>query len=101
MIVLRLLGYLFAIAAIGSVGYDLARSIAEGMLTLTPFGEVWYHVAPASLNVTQAFIQRYLWPPLWSDGIVHLLHVPGWITFTILAFILLYIAGPVTGKYRD
>ena len=100
MILVRILGYLSAIIAISAFGYDVARSVSEGVLTATPLGKAWYHVAPATLNAAQAGIQRHIWPPLWSDGVVHLLLVPGWISFGVLAYVLLYLAGPVTERRR-
>ncbi len=30
-------------------------------------GKVWADFHVASLNLVQAVIERYLWPPLWSD----------------------------------
>ena len=36
---------------------------------MEPLGALLYAVAPDLLNGSQAFIQRYVWPPLWDPGI--------------------------------
>jgi hypothetical protein len=54
-------------------------------------GDVWGSINLASLNLTQVFIQRYVWSPLWSYFIHPILLTPVWLAMTIIgvAFIFL------------
>ena len=63
-------------------GHDVTRSA----------GEIWYELAPGSLNLTQAVIQRYLHPEIWEQGIVPLLVRPFWESEVFL-FIGLLVVG--------
>lgn len=42
----------------------------------TSLGSLWHGLAPDSLNLTQAIIQRYLHPALWTHGALPLLLLP-------------------------
>lgn len=86
---IRLFGWLFAVIAICAVGYDLAKSLANGTLEMTPLGVAWHHISPSTLNALQAGIQRNVSPELWEDAIVPFLYVPGWLTFGIMSYIVL------------
>jgi hypothetical protein len=39
-------------------------------------GALWFKLSPFGINLTQAVIQRYVWPPLWDPGIVAILVLP-------------------------
>lgn len=62
----------------------LAATIAlaiRDVLTGTPggpasLGEVWYALAPGSLNLAQAVVQRYISPALWDPVIIWVLGQP-------------------------
>jgi hypothetical protein len=41
-------------------------------------GSRWYGLSPGSLNLSQAIIERYVWPPLWNPGITTILLWPAW-----------------------
>lgn len=63
-------------------GHDVTRSA----------GELWYKLAPDSLNLSQAIVQRYLHPAIWEQGAVPLLLRPYWESVVFL-FIGLLILG--------
>jgi len=46
-------------------------------------GELWFGLAPGTLNFLQAIIQRYLSPELWDPGIVTVLLWPAWMVFAV------------------
>ncbi len=48
----------------------------ESGFQLRPAGELWSHIDVASLNLVQAVIERYVWPPLWDPVIFSLLLLP-------------------------
>ena len=75
MIVFRLLGWVLLVAAALILGLDLANWGGEGPFTPTTAGEFWHAVHSSSLQLSQAAIQRHVWPPLW-DGVVVVLGLP-------------------------
>ena len=80
MLILRLFGYLLALAGLGFLIVDGARTIAAGELDLTAFGQTWYDFDRASLNSLQALVQRYVHPYLWDPIIQTVLQ---WPTFAV------------------
>jgi hypothetical protein len=89
MLIFRLVGYLLALAGLGFLIVDGARSIAAGDLILTRFGQSWYDLDRASLNGAQALVQRYLHPYVWDPVIATILQ---WPTFAVaLGLSLLFV----------
>jgi hypothetical protein len=43
---------------------------------LRSLGRIWFDQDPGSLNLLQAVVERYLWPPLWWQGVQPLLEQP-------------------------
>jgi hypothetical protein len=62
-----------ALAALARDGYLVWQG---GPWRLAAAGEVWYALSPATLDLSQAVVQRYLWPGLWNPGIVTVLLWP-------------------------
>ena len=50
-------------------------------------GETWYALSSDSLNLTQAIIERYIWPPLWADVVLPILQMPFWAVCAVLSMI--------------
>jgi len=97
MIALRYLGRFilllaFAVLTVGIwiwlAGHDVTKSA----------GEVWYQLAPEGLNLSQAIVQRYLFPEIWEQGAVPLLLRPFWES-VILLFIILLVLGAGIGFF--
>lgn len=63
---------LFALAATLVLGVRDVMS-AAGTAAL---GEVWFALAPGSLNLAQAVTQRYIAPEVWDPGVIWLLELP-------------------------
>ena len=95
MLIFRLIGYLLALAGLGFLIVDGARSIAAGELILTRFGQSWFDLDSASLNAAQALVQRYVHPYVWDPVIQTILQ---WPTFAVaLGLSLLFV---VIGRPR-
>ena len=58
-----------------------------------PAGQLWFQVDSASLNSTQAFIQRYIHAGLWDSVIVPLLNRPAWEAVAIVVLCLALVGG--------
>jgi hypothetical protein len=84
----RWLGWIVLGAAIVSLGWDVVRSFQESDLYIGTLGEQWYRTHSESLGLSQAVIQRYVWPPLWDPGITTLLLLPGWVVLGIPGVLL-------------
>lgn len=102
MFLLRLIGGLLLLLALGILGWDAYRYAAAG--GSAPFrpaagGELWYALDPGSLNLTQAVIERYLWPPLWDPGLLSVLLWPAAAVLAGLG-ILLYLLGTAGRRRR-
>ena len=94
MLILRIIGYLLALAGLGFLIIDGARSIAAGELDLTALGKTWYDLDNASLNGAQALVQRYLWPYLWDPVIQTVLEWPTFAVALGLSVIFVVIGRP-------
>lgn len=76
---LRLVGAL--LLALGGLALLSDLHITGGGLAYRPvaLGEVWHRWHAPSLNLLQAIVERYIWPQLWSNGLLLLLLAPAWI----------------------
>lgn len=82
------LALLCVVLTAGLLAWDLAAA-GEAGLRLRPLGEIWYQLDAGSLNLSQAVIERYLWPPLWDPGVIALLQVPAVLLAAGLAVLLI------------
>jgi len=97
----RILGWLFIGAALASLAYDLNRLAGGEAFTLSPLGQVWFTLDPASLNLLQAIVERYIWAPLWGPpGIANLLLLPAVVVFLVPGLILLLLSYRRPGPRR-
>lgn len=67
-----------------------ATALAGGAHRFIPLGQVWFEVDAASLNMTQAGIQRHIAPWLWDDAVQPLLEQPAWPVLAALGLALLW-----------
>ncbi|MBP2313352.1 hypothetical protein [Azospirillum soli] len=75
MAVLRLLGAVFLLAALGALAWDATHAPASGF-RLSALGELWFRLSPYTLDLSRAVTERYIWPELWDPGIVAVLLQP-------------------------
>ncbi|TNE58982.1 MAG: hypothetical protein EP340_03765 [Alphaproteobacteria bacterium] len=75
----RIVLYFFAALTVLALAGDAWVSLSAGSPMYRPLGSVWYSLHSASLNATQAGIQRYLFAWLWDPAIQTFLLAPAWI----------------------
>lgn len=66
---------ILALAALAATAALAIRDALSGT-GLAALGEVWFSLAPGSLNLAQAVIQRYISPAVWDPGIIWVLAQP-------------------------
>jgi len=77
MAVMRILGVTLLGITILFLGDDLVHALSvPGGVTFTSLGDVWGTASPASLNLVQAVVQRYVHPIVWDPVLVTLLLLP-------------------------
>jgi hypothetical protein len=91
MSILRILGRLVLALACGEFLFGLWIWLAGHDVTRSA-GELWYKLAPGSLNLSQAIVQRYLHPEIWERVAVPLLLMPFWEAVVYL-FIVFFVLG--------
>ncbi|MGN6583205.1 MAG: hypothetical protein ACTHJV_05835 [Rhizobiaceae bacterium] len=75
-----------AVAAILAV-VDATRTIAASKLVLTPLGQSWSDMAPASVAAAKETVIVHA-PWLWEPVFAGILALPGFLVFLILALVL-------------
>lgn len=102
MVVVRILGrglmlLSLAVLTIGIVSWLGGSDVTQ------PAGFVLAEWNRPLLNATQAFVERYLYAPLWEGGVVPLLLRPWWEAVTIVFLGLLLSGGALAwiGRQRD
>jgi hypothetical protein len=88
----RLLGVAFLLAAALALGADLSGAGEGAGRGLMPLGALWYTLHPASLNLVQALIERYVWGPLWDPVLITVLQWPATPVFGVLGAVLLAVS---------
>jgi hypothetical protein len=89
-LIVRIIGWLLIAVALVVLGLDfLAASANETDFNMVPMGQLWFEVHPGSLNLIQALIERYVWPPLWHSGISPILQLPAAAVIAGLGVLLL------------
>ncbi|MGF1609938.1 MAG: hypothetical protein ACFCUQ_11120 [Kiloniellales bacterium] len=89
----RLLGWLLVLASFASLVYDLIRVAQGEAFRLSPLGQIWFALDPGSLNLVQAVIERYVWPPLWDPAILWVLQQPAALVLLLPGVLLLLLIG--------
>jgi hypothetical protein len=82
--ILCALGWIFALATLAAAGWAAALGGPAAILS-RPLGELWFRLHPGSLNLLQAVVERYIWPPLWDPAISSILLSPATMVLAILA----------------
>ena len=87
----RFVGLWLLAGAFVSLVIDGNRSIASGRLMLTAFGEAWYAMHPASLDLTRSWVEGHLPGWLWNPVILGVLLMPLWIVLAAFGAILVFL----------
>lgn len=89
MLIGRLVGWVLVLAGVIVGLRDGLIWYQTGAYPFTKGGELWYTLAPDSINLVQAVVQRYLLPEIWDPGMLTVLLWPAMATLAGLGLILL------------
>ena len=93
--VIRGIGHIFIVLATLLLGLAVWLWL-DGADIYHSAGQLWYNLHVASLNLSQALIQRYVSSALWDDFIVNVILVrPAWEAFGGSIFVLLVTGGVI------
>ncbi|MSO70711.1 MAG: hypothetical protein EXQ88_01640 [Alphaproteobacteria bacterium] len=87
-IILVASGIVLDLIGSGALAYG-AVALNDPLIVL---GQLWFRLDNGSLNFLQAITQRYIYAPLWENGIVPILLQPAFVVFSLPGALLL-IAG--------
>ena len=85
---IRSLGWLLLLAAFAILGRELYVLADTGELKLSSWGELWYSLDPASLNLYQAVVERYISPELWDQVLAPMLLWDAFMVFAVPGAVL-------------
>ena len=85
----RWIGYVFGALAVIVLAIDGYRLYDTGVYKAATLGATWAVVDIASLNVSQAAVQRYVSAWLWDPAIQTVLTAPLWLVLAIIGVIAL------------
>ncbi len=91
MIIGRIIGWLLTLAGLAAGIADAVAWGGTGSFRLSALGELWFQLAPDSLNLAQASIQRYLFPELWDPVLQTVLLWPALPTLLVPGLVLLWL----------
>lgn len=84
----RVVGFLLLAGAFAALVIDGTRSIAGGMLSLTPFGQTIAWAAPEKFAALKPLIDHYN-PVLWDPVMVNLFLLPTWFVIGVLGTLIM------------
>ncbi len=100
----RIIGWSLLGLALILIGHEALNALEGEPYRLIALGELWFRIdqalGTASLNISQAVIQRYVWSWLWEGIIQPVLTAPAWVVFGIPGLVLAWLCrdrGPRRG----
>ena len=97
----RILSFPFLVAGFAVFFVDLGAMIDGAPFSLMPLGRVWYALGPGSLNLTQAVVERYIWPPLWDPVLITVLQWPAAAVLGVPGIVLLILGFRGPPEFED
>jgi len=85
----RWIGFIFGALTIVVLALDGWRLYDTGLYKPATLGATWAAVDIASLNLSQAVVQRYVSAWLWDPAIQTVLAAPAWLVLAIIGVIAL------------
>lgn len=74
--VFRIIALICLALALMALGGEIVKSLEAKAWQPLALGQIWYMAHSDSLNLVQAVVQRYLWPPLWDPVAIEFLRWP-------------------------
>jgi hypothetical protein len=99
VIIGRIIGWILIVLGILLLGNEILASLRVGEWAPQLLGQLWFELDSESLNLTQAIVQRYLFPQLWDPIILELLLWPAWIIVMGLGILLVLLFRSRRSKY--
>ena len=87
-VAVRTLGWLLLLAAFAIMGRELYLLATSGKMKLLSWGEFWYSLHPASLNLYQAVVERYVSQQFWDSVLAPLLLWDAFLVFAVPGAVL-------------
>jgi hypothetical protein len=94
MVVGRVIGWLFLVAAVATLGWDLADAFGGEGWNSTALGLRWFQTHSPSLGFAQVVFQRFIpavGPWLWDPVIQTILLWPAWAVFGVPGIVLSFL----------
>ena len=99
MKIIRFLGWLVLVLGMSLLVYQATLYLGGGVWRPIAIGQLWYDLSPASLNLSQAVVQRHLHPDLWTDWLAPVLRWNA-VRATLILGALLVIVSYFSGRRK-
>ena len=91
MILIRIVGTWFLLAAVIALVIDATKSLATNQLVITSLGQQWFELHKASMEAAQRSIITNIHPLFWDPFLSALLLWPSWALSALVGVILLWL----------
>lgn len=91
MIIIRMIGVWFLLAAVITMVIDATKSLAINEMVITSLGQQWYEIHKISIEAAQKAIEMHIHPLVWDPFMTALLLWPSWALFALFGVILLWL----------
>ncbi len=97
MVVGRVIGWLLLVAALATLGWDIADALNNDDWNSSALGLRWFQVHSPSLGLAQVVFQRFIFsnagigPWLWDPVIQTVLLWPAWAVFGVPGIVLTFL----------
>jgi hypothetical protein len=88
MMVGRLIGWVLILVGIGMLTHDLLDWLSTKVWAPLVLGELWYSLAPGSLNMLQRIVEADIAPFLWDPVITTILFCWAFAVFIVLGLLV-------------
>ena len=85
---MKTIGWILVLLGLAALGYDLSIFYVKATFKMSLWGELWYELHPASLNLYQVVVERYIHQAIWDDYLAPLLLYKAFYLFTITGLLL-------------
>ena len=87
----RLIGLVLVAAGFVGIVIDGTRSVANGVLSFTPLGELAYELFPTRFPLIEPALTRHLHPYLWDPILLNFFLLPASVLGVVLGLVLLWL----------
>jgi hypothetical protein len=91
VVIIRIIGVWFLLAAVITLVIDATKSLAVNQIIITSLGQQWYEIHRASIEAAQKSIETHIHPLAWDPFLTALLLWPSWALFALFGVILLWL----------